>query len=279
MRFLDIPLNCKPISVYFKCVNSIQDKRDSDKFKCFIGYYQMYVLDYCTKAISKNLYLIPTHVMMKNITKQKMKTLYEQQMVQNKEGRKIYDKLISLAPLSRCPFCGIGTVGTLDHYLPKAKFPTFSVLPYNLVPSCIDCNKGKNTDYAVTQETQTLHPYYDDFTREQWLFAKVEHTSPVSISFFVETPNEWRDIDKSRVTEHLSQYKLAKRFSIQASNELANLKEEFTLFSLEQEEIKKELKKKAIVFQKRYLNSWESALYQALADSDWYCSGGYNEDT
>jgi len=31
-----------------------------------------------------------------------------------------------------------------------------------------------------------------------------------------------------------------------------------------------------MAFQNRYLNSWESALYQALADSDWYCSGGFN---
>jgi len=183
---------------------------------------------------------------------------------------------MSLAPLNRCPFCGTGIVTTLDHYLPKAKFPTFSVLAYNLVPSCKDCNKGKQTSYASTKEEQTLHPYYDDFMNEQWLFAKVEQTSPVSISFFVDAPTEWSNVDKSRVEAHFIEYDLGIRFSVEASNELANLKEEFTLYSIGTENRQDELNKKATIAQRRYLNSWESALYQALAESDWYCSGGYN---
>ena len=100
-----------------------------------------------------------------------------------KLARKYYDKLLSLAPLNRCPYCGIGQVSTLDHYLPKTKFLIFSVLPYNLVASCKDCNTGKLDSYATTQNKQTLHPYYDDFTSEQWLYARV--LQPLKIEFYV----------------------------------------------------------------------------------------------
>lgn len=278
MRVLAKP-TIKPVEFYLQCVIRISNQNLYNRFK-EIGVlpYVKKVVDYDTKASNGDLYTIPIHDNMNGIiTVNDMKeALYSQQMVAKPKGRKIYDKIMSLAPLNRCPFCGIGTVTTLDHYLPKAKFPIFSVLPNNLIPSCKDCNTGKLTNYARTKEGQTLHPYYDNFTNEKWLFARVEQTSPVSISFFIDAPNEWNPIDKLRVKTHFIEYNLGKRFSIESSNELANLKEEFTLFSLEPEDRRKELNKKATIAQRRYLNSWESALYQALAESDWYCSGGYN---
>ena len=276
MRIIAKP-TFEPSLVYSKCLNSIGDKTKRDKFRSVKSYIKTQSTVYDTKALVGDLYTIPIHNNVNGIltTDDMKKVLYTQQMVAKPKGRKIYDKIMSLAPLNRCPFCGIGTVTTLDHYLPKAKFPIFSVLPYNLVPSCKDCNKGKLTSYAMTKEEQTLHPYYDNFMDEQWLFAEVKQTSPVSIKFVVDVPNEWNAVDKSRVEAHFIEYNLGQRFSVEASNALANLKEEFTLFPLEQEDRKEELKKKSTISKKRYLNSWESALYQALAESDWYCNGGY----
>ena len=48
------------------------------------------------------------------------------------------------------------------------------------------------------------------------------------------------------------------------------------IFPLKKRQIKKQLQKAARTHKSRYLNSWESALYQALAESIWYCDGGYN---
>jgi len=269
--------NINPDIVYLECLDGIRDEAKRDKFRSVEHYIKSQSILYNNKALVADLYTIATHNGVNNIltTDDMKKVLYSQQMVARPKGRKTYDKIMSLAPLNKCPFCGIGMVTTLDHYLPKAKFPTFSVLPYNLVPSCKDCNTGKSTSYATTKEKQTLHPYYDDFLDEQWLFAEVKQTSPVSIRFFVDVPHVRSHVDKSRVEAHFIEYNLGKRFSVEASNALANLKEEFTLFPLEQEAIKRELNKKAISFQKRYLNSWESALYKALSESDWYCNGGF----
>lgn len=58
----------------------------------------------------------------------------------DKPARIIYDAMMAAAN-EKCPFCGgIGRPRNLDHYLPKAHYPQFSVLPLNLVPSCRDCN-------------------------------------------------------------------------------------------------------------------------------------------
>ncbi|HIP49220.1 MAG TPA: hypothetical protein EYG92_09690 [Lutibacter sp.] len=278
MRVITKPI-IEPSLVYSKCLNSIANRAKRDNFRSVKEYVKIKSEDYNAKATIGDLYTISIHSGVNAIltTDDMKKVLYGQQMLGKPKGRKIYDNIMSLAPLDRCPFCGIGTVSTLDHYLPKVKFPTFSVLPYNLVPSCKDCNTGKSTSYATTKEGQTLHPYYDDFTDEQWLFAKVLKTSPVSIKFFINTPNNWDDISKSRVDVHFIDYDLGKRFSIESINELAKLNSSFRLFPLKKRLIKKQLNKQALTMKKIHLNSWESALYQALSESDWYCNGGFNE--
>lgn len=274
MRMISKPaLNV--MEAYDTCIHSISDEIKKNKFNWVRRYICIESLMYNFYALEKNLYKIKPftshHV--------DMKKLYTEQLVpEKKKGRKIYNHIMSLAPLNRCPFCGIGQVKTLDHYLPKANFSTFSVLPYNLVPSCRDCNTGKHAGYARTKKKQTLHPYYDNFTKEQWLFATVIQSNPMSIEYFVNPPIYWDDISKCRVKAHFDDYDLAKRFSIQASNELAMLNSNFSLFSLNSIEIKKQLKEKELTHKNMHLNSWESALYQALVESDWYCSGGFNND-
>lgn len=275
MRMIPKP-NISPLRTYIRCYSSyrIPARIDFQNIRRFIGVES---LNYDRSAIGKNLFLFTEHSHVQgNISKNEMVKLYNDKMVKHPTGRRIYDKLMALAPLSRCPFCGVGRVKTLDHYLPETKFPTFSVLPYNLVASCRDCNTGKSTSYATTQNTQTLHPYYDDYTHEQWLFARVLQTSPVSIEFYVNAPIHWNQLDKDRVAAHFNDYELAERFSIEASNTLADLREEFILYNSTSIIIQQELQKKARTYYIRHKNSWETAMYQALSQSQWYCNGGYN---
>ena len=39
--------------------------------------------------------------------------------------------------------CHTSEVDTLDHYLPKSKYPSLSINPLNLIPICNKCNKTK----------------------------------------------------------------------------------------------------------------------------------------
>lgn len=274
MRIVPKP-TISPIKTYIRCYSSFI-ATTKIHFRNIVRFIDSESVDYDQRACRGSLYTFLTHTLVQgNISKDDMVKLYNQKMVGHHTGRKIYDKLMLLAPLSRCPFCGIGTVTTLDHYLPEAKFPTFSVLPYNLVASCKDCNTGKLASYATTQNTQTLHPYYDDLTTEQWLFARVLQTSPVSIEFYVNSPVAWNQLDKDRVQEHFNNYKLSRRFSVEASNILANLNYKFIQYFSNSTDIKNELEREYKILKDLHLNSWETAMYQALYQNEWYCDGGF----
>lgn len=73
--------------------------------------------------------------------------------------------------LTYCPACGEpGSPNTLDHYLPKGKYPHFCVTPVNLFPMCDACQawKKEKTGNAETPRF-FIHPYFDVFVAEQVL--------------------------------------------------------------------------------------------------------------
>lgn len=245
-------------------------------------------IEYDQKASSARLYEIPANTQKNNsivigeLTKQELKDLYSQHMVgAGKPARRIYDELRALAPLGKCPLCSIGDASTLDHYLPKAKFPLVSILPLNLVPSCKDCNSGeKKARTASTKEEQCLHPYFDHsfFITEQWIFASIGETSPATVSFYVNPPAHWDEIAKARVRSHFSDFNLASRFSTQTTTELSALK--YALQELHglsgSQGVREHLQMMARSYHRAHVNSWQTAMYQALAASTWYCDGGFN---
>lgn len=55
-----------------------------------------------------------------------------------------------------CPLCGIAQDLTLDHYMPKSKYPALSMFRQNLVPVCSACNRAKKNQLY----THFIHPYY-----------------------------------------------------------------------------------------------------------------------
>jgi hypothetical protein len=61
-----------------------------------------------------------------------------------------------------CPYCDMNKINkelvSIDHFLPKSKFPILSIYPENLIVSCKACNetvKGENILVPIS------HPYYD----------------------------------------------------------------------------------------------------------------------
>jgi hypothetical protein len=73
--------------------------------------------------------------------------------------------------LSLCPACGeAGAPNTLDHYLPKGKYPHFCVTPHNLFPMCDACQGKKGEKTGDTAAPRFfLHPYFDLFIANQVL--------------------------------------------------------------------------------------------------------------
>ena len=209
------------------------------------------------------------------ISKTDFVSLYTEQMVKSTSGRIYYDSLMMLAPLEKCPFCGFGQVTTLDHFLSKAYYPVFSVLPSNLVPACGDCNKSKGTS-VVNQDTQIPHPYFveDIVATDQWLFAEVNETIPLTINYLVRPPNSWPNDLSRRVNNYFDSLDLARRFAIEAASEVVALSDYLCEIDTANDR-RDHLLRAAGVETRRWINSWRAALFIALSQSDWFRDVGY----
>ncbi|SDJ51834.1 hypothetical protein SAMN04488540_10954 [Ferrimonas sediminum] len=282
MRFISVPVEDSR-DVYQSCVDSISDSNLKARLNAVIQYIDLVDVEYRSRAEVSSLYTIPPNnsgnddVVLGSVTKNEFKNLYSTHMVsRSKPARAIYDSILMGAPKGRCPFCGFGHATTLDHYLPKAKYPEMSVLPVNLIPSCKDCNTGKSATIAVAAEDQCLHPYYNHqrFIEEQWLFAVIHQTTPVTVTFYVKAPTHWDSVSQERVKTHFKDFNLASRYSIEAASQLSFLKHNLSTF-IEYTGAKEHLSKMAQSHASENINSWQTAMHQALAQCDWYCEGGF----
>lgn len=104
-----------------------------------------------------------------------------------------------------CPVCDgtwmertdTGTVGSIDHFLPRSKYPALSVHPLNLLPICVICNeKIKQRRDPLTDNRQrtladTFHPYH--------------RPARPNVSLRVGVSTEWEFVGNGMVTDsHLS---------------------------------------------------------------------------
>jgi 5-methylcytosine-specific restriction endonuclease McrA len=268
-------------SVFEACANSIQNPLNRKRILGIKSYIRGSQIVYNSYARYSLLYKIRDESVSHpacDASKVELVNLYVQQLVNNKEGRKKYDILLSLAPNGICPFCGFAQASTLDHYMPKKKYPSFSISPLNLVPSCGDCNTRKNEDVAENKHEQIIHPYYDhELFDDQWLFASVNNTTPASLTFYTSPPTHWKKINRERVESHFKNFELAQRFSVQVATEISTLKHELEYdFDISQGAgVIQELSRRHSAYSKVYNNWWKTAMYQALASNDWYCNGGF----
>lgn len=212
-------------------------------------------------------------IVINSLKKSELVKIYDQYFVSRKKpARKIYDALLNAAK-EKCPFCGgIGTPRTLDHFLPKAHYPQFSVQPYNLVPACRDCNTDdKSHTFATNSEDQVLQPYVDknNFFADQCIYA-IYHTctddEPGDFEYFVNPPDDWDEVDKKRVRNHFKDFDLARRYSTKAAELLGtvlNQIENLYQAGLDDETIDSVLLQPGID-SAPFVNHWQKGMYQAL---------------
>jgi hypothetical protein len=194
---------------------------------------------------------------------------------QRAPGRQIYDQL-RLAT-RRCPLCGHRDVTTLDHHLPKTKFPLLCVTPDNLVPACAECNKIKLDDWTAIAERQTFHPYFDNIDGFLWLAAEVIEGTPPAVRFFVEPPAIWSRLTTARARHHFEVFDLARLYAVQASDEMAAIAYYLTMQyeAAGEAAVRTHLEDMATSRAHDRPNSWGAAAYSALAANRWYCAGGF----
>lgn len=267
--------------VYETCISKVRNRALKEKLRQISCSIEVADREYQEKSEKQQWFLIESSDSVDCIvSKAEMEKIYTQRMVGKKApGRSLYDQLKNAAPNGTCPLCGQRSVSTLDHFLPKADFPSLVVVPLNLIPACSDCNKAKLDKVPYSESEQTLHPYFDDVTSEQWLFAEVKEESPGSIRFYTSDVDVYDEALNERIKFHFRELDLG---SLYMSNANATVTEiQFRLNRLHEkggkESVKAYLEEEEESRRNNHVNSWNTAAYQAMMNNDWFCDGGFNE--
>ena len=212
------------------------------------------------------------------VTKKDLKDLYTVYMLKkNSDARKVYDKLRASSKNGICPLCGIYDVDTLDHYLPKARYPLFSVNPKNLVPACQHCNGAKSDDILTVASDQTLYPYNDDikFYNTDWIKASITAQHGILVfDFHAAPPSQWLEVERKRVISHFTKFGLRQKYVRNSSQFVSTITADIRRILLDGDYIvvKNHYAKLVSVVK---CNSTLRAMYHALSLNDEVCSGRF----
>lgn len=106
-----------------------------------------------------------------------------------------------------CPYCDWYEMEfkavSVDHFLPKSKYPLLAIYPKNLVVACAACNDRIKKDKIYLP---IAHPYFDDISD----FFKFRL---VNKKIKIEFKNGISSIDKEKVCNFLKLFKIEERFN------------------------------------------------------------------
>lgn len=277
MRRLAVP-SLAARDVLDRCIKSIRDDDLTARLKLVRDQVHDAEASYIQHAKNNSLFSIGQTSSVGSVTVDEMKRVYKGTFAKSSRTRDIYDTIKKLSLNDICPMCGQRTIGTLDHYLAQSLHPSLVVTPSNLLPSCSDCNKAKLDAQPSAIYEQTLHPYFDNVDDATWLFATVNESVPASLLFRPNPPADWPDVKRRRLHYHFNKFSLGGLYASHSGAELLNI--QFGLQLIAQRgspnDIRSELTFRANSYRAAQLNSWQTAMYDALAKSDWFCAGGYN---
>jgi 5-methylcytosine-specific restriction endonuclease McrA len=191
-------------------------------------------------------------------------------LYQPDEDKDLYCILESMRNRHKLPFCPCcgepGKPGTLDHYLPKSKYPEFSIVVENLTPMCTDCQGLKGNDVKDEDGNKVyIHPYYDPI--EQVLIEldiRPPYENPSA--FIASVPSDTLEPLKSLTKRHIKEIDFVDRFEEYCSNEYSDL---LSTLAEEQEDESREPVSKTISrfltkARKQSENRWEAIFYRGV---------------
>lgn len=214
------------------------------------------------------------------VTQAQTDWLYNTKLVGgNPRQRAVYNRIKSGAVDDLCPFCNHRDVYDLDHFLPKESFHLLAVNPWNLVPSCKECNVNKKAHKADQATNEFFHPYFN-VPRGRWLGAEVRSGERPTLRFMVIAPDGWSEIDFKRAEFQFDRLKLDRLYRAQTGAEIRVLASSLLgIFRSGGPEgagrVRRKLAELADEREPAGKNDWKLAMYTAMAESDWYCQGGF----
>lgn len=283
MRRLNYPdIKCQ--NPYATCILSVNVKYADyiSRMTNISGQVSTEWSEFNSRSQTKDLHLLSPcqprkikQIIIADVKKSELKALYEIHMLKKgSQARKIYDILRASAG-GRCPLCGIRDVSTLDHYLPKARYPLHSVNPKNLLPACRDCNTGKLDKIFTNKSEQTLYPYDEDakFYDEDWIYATVESIQGVLVfDFYADPPHAWPNVDRERAINHFKMFNLRKAFTLHASQMVMVIKNAIEMcWELGGSDAVQEYCRRNIASEKESPSN--RAIFRAIIANDNLCNG------
>lgn len=220
---------------------------------------------------------LPSHFVIDGITNQEFEDLYTKGLLKRKAGREMYELLRTSGPHGRCAYCQYGLATTLDHFIPKGAasdlFPTLAIEPFNLVPSCKDCNHALGDSYGSEPSTELIHPYFMPRIG-RWLYVEINRTNPVTVTYEARADTGLPTLLQTRLVNEFARLKLDKLYSTIAAKELSGLSSSLSRFN-SAASIRAHLSETTLDAFARDPNDTIGALHEALAESDWYCGGAF----
>lgn len=174
-----------------------------------------------------------------------------------------------------CPYCGILTPNSFDHYIPKDSYPEYAVLPLNLVPCCITCN-GKKSEYWRENGQRTIINYYlDKLPEVEYLICNIRMIKNVPVVKFEIFNKHGIDKDTFSIIEsHYDRLNLLHRFKDSSNDYITEVIDSVSSHSnpRSSNEIMDNLKSQCNKKSKRYgVNHWQCALLNGLSKSQDFC--------
>lgn len=192
----------------------------------------------------------------------------------------IFKQSIKETSKNKCPYCSIDTPSHLDHYLPRSKFPEFSVLSLNLIYSCSICNSNYKGDKYLNDDNERLYvnPYFDDFIENiAFLKCKIE-VNGIYPKFTYYIDDSLKDIhtyEYKIIKNHFDNLGLKKRYLEQIVNEkfkrfknrcINKTTQQFNTTSLEQ--LKDNIGYELDGLVDLNINNWEKVFWESLNNND-----------
>lgn len=260
------------------CVGNVREQDLKDRLSGISDALMAASAQFVTALETGTVHEFPQSETVEGASKAELIWLYDSKMAAPKApAREIYDRLKMAARDGRCPLCGRGVVSTLDHHLPKTRFVNLTIAPMNLIPACQDCNKNKAQKIAEAAFEASLHPYTDDVDGQIWLRARIVEVSPPALFFFADPPTTWDRTLRDRVRSHFRMYKLRSVYATEGATLISNV-QDFLAGHVARggpQAIRAHATAMASSCRNKNMNSWQAAAYTGMAESDWFCSGGY----
>jgi len=189
------------------------------------------------------------------------------------------DEISASARDDKCVYCGCQVADSLDHVLPRAVYPEFSILAENLVPACTVCNRNKGNSCSQHDGTTIVHPYFDVFPTSVVLFATVTVTAEaVTWNYYLQTNG---GVDPGLFDSLKTLFDLLRLDVLYRRNTIGEISDRLVLLEEQYEVGGPEqvrdflLRDSESARRRRGENYWKAAILRAFADNPAFCDGGF----